>query len=157
MAKKEMFSNAQMSVLTSMIAEACAKTVNDAIPTIVKAVADELKSTPNTSARGKKASNTQPKAEKTVEFVKNNGEKVMATPAQAAAWDKYRNSGKGKVSKKEALAEWSKSREGYKPSKALVEAIKKDRTSITRKVAKEKYGFIGTKDDLKALKESICK
>ena len=29
--------------------------------------------------------------------------------------------------------------------------------NFKNKVAKEKYGFVGTKDDLKALKDSICK
>lgn len=54
-------------------------------------------------------------------------------------------------------AEWEKAHKKYKPSAELKAAIKADRCAITHKVAKEQYGFIGTKKELIALKESICK
>lgn len=95
---------------------------------------------------------------KLVEFVKADGTVVKCTAAQAAAWGKFRDaSGERKAAFEEMKAGWATKREAYKPSKALVDAIKKDRASITRKIAKEQYGFVGTKDDLKALKDSICK
>mgnify|MGYP003331420807 CR=1 FL=1 len=53
--------------------------------------------------------------------------------------------------------EWEKSRKKYKPSHELIDAIKTNRCSITHKVAKEQYGFVGTKKDLLALKNNICK
>ena len=95
----------------------------------------------------------QPKAEK-VEFVKKNGEKKMVSPKQAAVWEAARNRSNGK-SLDEVKAEWNAKHEAYKPSEELIAAIKRDRASITRKVAKEQYGFVGTKDDLKALKEQV--
>lgn len=95
---------------------------------------------------------------KLVDFVKADGTVVKCTAAQAAAWGKFRDaSGERKAAFEEMKAGWATKREAYKPSKALVDAIKKDRASITRKIAKEQYGFVGTKDDLKALKDSICK
>lgn len=91
-------------------------------------------------------------------FTKHDGTVVMTTAAQAAAWEKHREGYTNRVANKEAnLQAWGTKREAYKPSQALVKAIKADRASITRKVAVEKYGFVGTKDDLKALKDSICK
>ena len=54
-------------------------------------------------------------------------------------------------------AEFNKSRKAYKPSEKLVNAIKKDRVKITWAVAHEKYGFVGTKKDLQALKDKLCK
>ena len=92
---------------------------------------------------------------KLVEFTKTDGSVVKCTEAQAKAWEDYRN--RSRKSFDEVKAEFTKAREVYKPSQALIKAIKADRASITRKVAKEKYGFVGTKDDLKALKDSICK
>ena len=95
---------------------------------------------------------------KLVDFTKADGTVVKCTAAQAAAWGKFRDaSGERKAAFEEMKAGWATKREAYKPSKALVDAIKKDRASITRKIAKEQYGFVGTKDDLKALKDSICK
>lgn len=118
---------------------------------IAGAVAQALAEQPTKSAKGKGTA-------KLVEFKKHDGTTVMCTEAQAKAWAKYRDGYTDRVASKEAnLAKFDKARKGYKPSKALVDAIKKDRASITRKVAVEKYGFVGTKDDLKALKESICK
>lgn len=92
---------------------------------------------------------------KLVEFTKADGSVVKCTEAQAKAWEAYRS--RSHKSFDEVKAEFTKAREVYKPSQALIKAIKADRASITRKVAKEKYGFVGTKDDLKALKDSICK
>ena len=105
---------------------------------------------PTPSQRG----NAQPKAE-LVNFTKKDGTVVQCTQAQADAWEAYRSRSHKSFDK--VKAEFTKARVAYKPSQALIKAIKADRASITRKVAKEKYGFVGTKDDLKALKDSICK
>ncbi len=118
---------------------------------VAKAVAQALASAkkPTTSGKGKA---------KLVEFTKHDGTVVKCTQAQADAWTKYRDGYTDRVASKEAnLAKFEADRKGYKPSKALVDAIKADRASITRKVAVEKFGFVGTKDDLKALKEKVCK
>ena len=96
----------------------------------------------------------QPTAEQ-VPFVKKDGTTVMATPAQAKAWEAWRSAEHKSLD--EVKAEYAEKREGYKPSEALVEAIKANRAAITRKVAVETYGFIGTKEDLRNLKDSICK
>lgn len=117
---------------------------------IAGAVAQALASqTPTQSA-----TNSKGKA-KLVEFTKADGSVVKCTEAQAKAWEAYRS--RSHKSLDEVKAEFTKAREAYKPSQALVKAIKADRAAITRKVAKEKYGFVGTKEDLKALKDSICK
>ena len=100
-------------------------------------------------ATGAKA---QPKAEK-VEFVKHDGTKVMCTPKQAKAWEAYRNREFKPLD--EVKAEWEAKHKAYKPSKELKEAIKADRASITLAVAKEQYGFVGTKAELKALKDKV--
>lgn len=92
---------------------------------------------------------------KLVEFTKADGTTVQCTEAQAKAWEAYRS--RSHKSLDEVKAEFTKAREAYKPSQALVKAIKADRAAITRKVAKEQYGFVGTKEDLKALKDEICK
>lgn len=93
-----------------------------------------------------------------VEFKKADGTVVHCTPAQKEAWEKFREGSSDRKEKFEAMkAGWADARKAYKPSKALKEAIKKDRASITHKVAKAQYGFVGTKNDLKALKDSICK
>lgn len=106
-------------------------------------------SKPSTSGKGKAKDAT---------FTKHDGTVVACTKAQAEVWGKYRDGYADRVASKEAnLAKFEADRKGYKPSKALKDAIKADRASITRKVAKEKYGFVGTKEDLKALKDSICK
>jgi hypothetical protein len=119
---------------------------------VSSAVAQALASAP-TSAPAK----AKGKA-KLVEFTKADGTTVQCTEAQAKAWEKWRDGSADRKAQKEAnLTKWAEECKAYKPSKALVEAIKKDRASITRKVAKEQYGFKGTKDDLKALKDKICK
>ena len=118
---------------------------------IAQAVAQALaQGKPAKKATGK----AQPKAEK-VAFTKHDGTVIYGTAKQVAAWEKWAN--REYKSLDEVKAEFTKARETYKPSQALIKAIKADRASITRKVAKEKYGFVGTKDDLKALKDSICK
>ena len=117
---------------------------------IARAVAEALAST-------KKPTTSKGKA-KTATFTKHDGTTVACTPAQAKAWETYRDGYTNRVASKEAnLAKFEADRKGYKPSQALVDAIKADRASITRKVAVEKFGFVGTKDDLKALKEKVCK
>ena len=106
------------------------------------------------SAKQKKTTNGKGKA-KLVEFTKADGSVVKCTEAQAKAWEAYRS--RSHKSLDEVKAEFTKARDAYKPSKALVDAIKANRAAVTRKVAKDQYGFVGTKDDLKALKDNICK
>ncbi len=107
------------------------------------------KSKPSTSGKGKV---------KDTPFTKHDGTVVMTTKAQADAWAKHRDGYTDRVATKEAtLKEWEAKRAEYKPSKALLDAIKANRASITHKIAKEQFGFVGTKDDLKALKDSTCK
>ena len=123
---------------------------------IAQAVAQALASqSPTESAKGKGKGKGSAKL---VEFKKADGTTVQCTEAQAKAWEAWRDGSADRKASKEAnLAKFEADRKGYKPSKALKDAIKADRASITRKVAVEKFGFVGTKDDLKALKESICK
>ena len=97
----------------------------------------------------------QPKAEK-VEFTKKNGQTVLVTPKQAAAWEAYRDRGTGRKPLDEVKAEWAAAHAAYKPSKALIDAIKADRAAVTHKVARDQYGFVGTKAELKELKAKVC-
>lgn len=93
-----------------------------------------------------------------VNFTKADGTVVQCTAAQAAAWSKWREGAPERKAHFEQMkATWADKKASYKPSKALEDAIRKDRASITHKVAKEQFGFVGTKQDLKALKERICK
>lgn len=117
----------------------------------VATLKESLKSKPSTSARGNAKVKDTP-------FTKHDGTVVMTTKAQADAWAKHRDGYTDRVATKEAtLKEWEAKRAEYKPSKALLDAIKANRASITHKIAKEQFGFVGTKDDLKALKDSTCK
>lgn len=118
---------------------------------IANAVKQALAAQPTTASTGKgKAKN--------VPFTKHDGTVIMGTQAQVDAWKKSQEGYADRIAKRDAnLQAFETKREAYKPSKALKDAIKADRASITRKVAKEKYGFVGTKEDLKALKDSICK
>lgn len=135
-------------------------TVNGSVftaPTQAEAIAmaKEFISIAHAPKRGQ--GNSQPTVEKTVAYKKADGTTVMCTPEQAKAWDKFKaNSSVRKESFEQMKATWNAKREAYKPSEKLIKAIKTDRASITHKVAKT-YGFVGTKDDLKALKDSICK
>ena len=100
--------------------------------------------------------NPQPTVEK-VAYTKANGETVMATPAQAKAWDDFKaHAGDRKESFEQMKATWADKREAYKPSKELVKAIQTNRASVTLAVANT-YGFVGTKQDLQALKNELCK
>lgn len=116
---------------------------------IAKALMSEAPKGKGKKATGAKA---QPKAEK-VEFIKHDGTKVMCTPKQAEAWEKWR--GREFKPLDEVKAEWNAKHDAYKPSKELKDAIKADRASITLAVAKEQYGFVGTKAELKALKAKV--
>lgn len=117
---------------------------------IAQAVAQALAQEKPKKSTGK----AQPKAEK-VAFTKHDGSVIYGTPKQVAAWTKWQNREFKPLD--EVKAEYEAKRSAYKPSKALKDAIKSNRAAITRKVAVEQYGFVGTKDDLKALKDSICK
>lgn len=107
---------------------------------------------------GKKSTRKNAPKPELVDFVKADGTTRKCTRKQADAWTKWRD---GSDDRKEAFesmkAGWADKKAAYKPSKELVDAIKANRAAITRKVAKEEYGFIGSKEDLKALKDSICK
>ena len=107
----------------------------------------------DTPVKGKGKKPTGAKATpELVEFVKNDGTKVMCTPKQAEAWSKWRSHGKPLD---EVKAEWNAKHDAYVPSKELIEAIKLDRAKVTHKVAKAEYGFVGTKDELRALKVKV--
>lgn len=54
-------------------------------------------------------------------------------------------------------AEWAEKRANYKPSTKLVKAIKANQVAITHAIARDEYGFVGTKKDLVALKAKVCK
>lgn len=121
---------------------------------IADAVAQAIAAQPTTAGKTGKGK----PASELVEFKKADGTTVMATPKQATAWEKWRSgSSERKEQFEQVKKEWQSKREGYKPSKALEDAIKADRCAVTHKVAKETYGFVGTKDDLKQLKARICK
>ncbi len=100
----------------------------------------------------------QPKAEK-VEYTNAKGETKLITRKQAENYASRKHTDEEKAAwkakREKALADFESNREGYKPSKDLIEAIKRDRASITRQVAKEQYGFVGTKKDLQALKAEV--
>jgi hypothetical protein len=118
---------------------------------IKKAVAEALANVPTGSNTGKGKA-------KDVAFTKHDGTVIYGTQAQVDAWKKSQDSYADRVAKRdENLKVWADKRETYKPSKALKDAIKANRALITHKVAKEQYGFVGTKKDLAALKDSICK
>ena len=110
----------------------------------------------STSAKGKGKSKkaTEAKAPEKVEFVKKDGTVKMVSKAQARVWEEARNRSNGKTLD-EVKAEWNAKHDAYKPSKELKDAIKADRASITLAVAKEQYGFVGTKAELKALKAKV--
>lgn len=135
------------------------KTLNtriDALEQAQKADHDLIVQIYNSVVGGKKKTNERGNAQPTVEkvaYTKANGETVMASPAQVAVWEAH----KANQTKFEAMkAEWQTKREGYKPSKKLVDAIKSDRVGVTFAKAKE-LGFVGTKADLQALKAKLCK
>lgn len=122
---------------------------------IAQAVASALAQAPTKSASGKGSSKNE---KELVEFKKHDGTIIMCTKAQAQAWEKYRDGYTDRVASKEAnLKKFEADRKAYKPSQALVKAIKADRASITLAVAKAQYDFVGTKKDLAALKDKVCK
>lgn len=103
------------------------------------------------------ASKQQPKSAN-----RSNASKSSPAPAKTSKKSNTQLSstkkGKGKkatVSFEERMKAWNEKREEYKPSTKLIDAIKRDRASITHKVAKTKYGFIGTKKDLAWIKEGV--
>lgn len=87
-----------------------------------------------------------------VEFVKKDGTVKMVSPKQAAVWEAARNRSNGKTLD-EVKAEWEAKHKAFKPSKELIEALKANPV-MTRKEA-AKLGFVGTKDELKALKHEL--
>ena len=79
-------------------------------------------------------------------FTKADGTVVMTTAAQAKAWEDAR------ARHTENVSTWADKRSSYKPSKELLDAIKANPASITQKIAKAQYGFVGTSNDLWNLK-----
>lgn len=116
-----------------------------------------LEAQPKEPKETKKTKTSSPK-EKAVPFTKHDGTVIYGTAAQVAAWEAHQaNYATRKHDFEQMKATWAEKKAAYKPSKALKDAILENRAAITHKVAKEKYGFVGTKKDLQALKESICK
>ena len=118
-------------------------------------IAQKLMGTPKSKGKVATGAKAQPKADK-VEFVKKDGTIKYVSAAQAAVWEDARKRSEGRKSLDEVKAEWEAAHKAYKPSKELKDAIKADRASITHEVAKSKYGFVGTKKELKALKDKVC-
>lgn len=92
---------------------------------------------------------TGAKAPELVEFVKKDGTVKQVTAKQAAVWEAARNRSNGKTLD-EVKAEYKAKHDAFKPSDALIQALKANPV-MTRKEA-AKLGFVGTKDELKALK-----
>ena len=84
-----------------------------------------------------------------VEFVKKDGSKKLVSAKQAAVWEAARNRSNGKTLD-EVKAEYEAKHKAFKPSDELIAALKENPV-MTRKEA-AKLGFVGTKDELKALK-----
>lgn len=124
----------------------------------ISARIDALENASASKGNGKTTKSPSTKETEKVAFTKHDGTVIYGTQAQVDAWTKRSES---YASRKEAFeqmkATWAEKKASYKPSKALKDAILENRASITHKVAKEKYGFVGAKKDLKALKDSICK
>ena len=97
--------------------------------------------------KGKKP--TGAKAPELVEFVKKDGTKKLVSAKQAAVWEAARNRSNGKTLD-EVKAEYEAKHKAFKPSDELIAALKANPV-MTRKEA-AKLGFVGTKDELKALK-----
>lgn len=94
---------------------------------------------------------------KTVQFKRADGTIRNVSEGQARAWEKFRANAPERRERFEKMkADWDEKRQAYKASKELIEAIKANRASVTRKIAKEQFGFVGTKEDLKKLKDEIC-
>ena len=136
-----------------MMAQAIAQAVAEALkPMSARMDALEQARTGGSAGkRGRKPGKSEQPVSEKVEYVKKDGSKRTCSPAQAKAWDE------AKERLEEAKERFDKAKAKYKPSKALKDAILADRARITRKVAVAEFGFVGTKDDLRALKESICK
>jgi len=118
---------------------------------------DALENASASKGKGKTTKSPSPK-EKNVPFTKHDGTVIYGTQAQVNVWTKRSESYSDRKEAFEQMkATWAEKKASYKPSKALKDAILENRASVTHKVAKEKYGFVGTKKDLQALKESICK
>ena len=105
----------------------------------------------------KKASSTKSKATKKFPYEKKDGTIAYArSQKQLDSWKAYASRSRVTAEEREErFAEHAEKMATYKPSKALKDAIRKDRASITFAVAKEQYGFVGTKLTLKALKAEV--
>ena len=102
------------------------------------------------NGKGKKP--TGKAAPELVEFVKKDGTRKMVSPKQAAVWEAARARSNGKTLD-EVKAEWEAKHKAFKPSKELIAALKANPV-MTRKEA-AKLGFVGTKDELMALKHEL--
>lgn len=106
--------------------------------------------------RGGNGGGTGKPAPEKVEYKNRKGDIIMCTPTQVARFEELKLKGADAKARFEAMkAEWNAKHDAYVPSAELIEAIKHDRTKVTHKVAKAEYGFVGTKDELKALKAKV--
>ena len=98
-------------------------------------------------SKGTRKGTGKPAPEK-VEFVKKDGTVKMVSPKQAAVWEAARN--REHKTLDEVKAEYEAKHKAFKPSDELIRALKANPV-MTRKEAMA-LGFVGTKDELKALK-----
>lgn len=107
--------------------------------------------------RGHKDEGTGAKAPvEKIPYKKANGDIVMCTPKQVAHFEELKaNASERKERFEKVKAEWNAAHDAYTPSEELIKAIKANRAGITKAIAKEKYGFVGTKQELAALKDKV--
>lgn len=134
---KVTFTQEQQAQINAMIAEAVSKAVTDAL-----------------------AGAKKPPKKKDSIFMKYNtatGKRDIAvecTEAQKKAWERSsENYEERKAKGSQKLEEFEAKRAEYKPTKKFKDALKK-KPSMSRKEAAE-LGFVGTREDLKALKVEL--
>ena len=126
----------------------------DRIEAMLGRIADSLesatqqKTTKTTTSSSKKSAPKQ-----RIPFTKHDGTVVYA--ASQAQWNAWKRSQDGYAQRKANFENWAERKATYTPSKELIEAIRKDRCSVTFKVAKAEYGYVGDKESLRALKAEI--
>lgn len=86
-----------------------------------------------------------------VPYTKADGTTVLATTKQVAAWDAFKS--QEHKSLEQVKKEFADKKSAYKPSQALVDALKAN-PAMSRKDALA-YDFVGTKKDLAALKREL--
>lgn len=110
---------------------------------------------PEAPAKPPRKSTGAPAPEK-VAYENRKGKTIMCTPKQVARFEELKAAAPERKEKFDAMcAEWERKHAVYKPSEELIAAIKHDRAKVTKAIAESKYGFIGTKKELAALKEQV--